>query len=371
LSVDPHIVRCTWTSTPYGSRSPIFDGRGTLEGLFVERLRFTRDAELPPVGAGEIVSVVRGGCAIETSLGDLVLDPATHVFLPAAERQALRVRAGTELLRMSASPEAGSSARGHRVLVRNERFLAAAATTTLMLRWIFTSQYVSRRIFLHHDLALVGRNGDPVSWFHTTMFDTRGLPANAEGEPVFKMSYNSRTEFNVLYDVAGDVRVRFAEHPYSDQAQRWGPWHALDSETTYRLLEPATIGPLRNKHEVFADGGHASLFCVFDPAPTGVERHQPGDYSDYEAFSVVSQRGEYARHREVIGEFDRMVDALSLAVARGESTAGRADLQAATRTYELGLAAQRTLEASVLEACGPSRRAALEPWRTPAVGRIP
>jgi hypothetical protein len=349
----------------------VFDGHETPEGLRAERLRFSRDAELPRAGAGEIVSFLRGGGSIHTSVGELTLDSSTHLFLPPEEREPLRVRAGSELVRASASPSAGSSSRGRHVIVRNERFLAAAATSTQMLRWIFTPQYVSRRVFLHHDLALVGKNGDPVSWFHTTMFDTRGLPANADGEPVFKMSYDSRTEFNVLYEVVGDVRVRFAVHPYSDDAQRWGPWHSLDSETTYRLLEPRTISPRRNKHEVFADGGHASLFCVFDPAPTGVERHQPGAYSDYEPFSVVSQRDEYRHHREVIGEFDRMVDALSLAAARGESTLGRSDLEAATSIYERGLAAQRSLEAAVLEACTPSRRAALEPWRTRATGRDP
>jgi hypothetical protein len=361
---DPHVVRFSWESNSHGSRARIFDGQ-TPEGFVVERLRFSQDAELPRASeAGEIVSFLRGGGSLSSTVGELTLDPATHVFLPPDERAPLDVRAGSEVLRVSASVAAGSSSRGQRVLVRNERFLAASATATQMLRWIFTPQYVSRRIFLHHDRALVGKNGDPVSWFHTTMFDTRGLPPNAEGESVFKMSYDSRTEFNVLYDVAGDVRVRFAAHPYSDNAQRWGPWHRLDSETTYHLLEPRSIGPRRNKHEVFADGGHASLFCVFDPAPTGVERHQPGAYSDYEAFEVVSKRDEYLRHREVIGEFDQMVDALSLAVARGEPLAGRSDLAPAVALYERGLAAQVALEAAVLEACTPARRAALDPWRT-------
>lgn len=371
MQADPHVLRAVWRPTPDGTRAVILDGHGTPEGLTAERLRFTRDAELPLVGAGEIVSFLDGRGAINSSMGELRLDRATHVFFPAHETQPLRVQKGAELLRVCASREAGSSSRGAQLLVRNERFLAATATPTQMLRRIFTPQYVSRRVFLHHDLTLVGKNGDPVSWFHTTMFDTRGLPPNADGEPVFKMSYNSRTEFNVLYDVAGDVRVRFAEHPYSDHAQSWGPWHPLDSETTYRLLEPATIGPHRNKHEVFADGGHASLFCVFDPAPTGVERHQPGDYSDYEPLEVVSRRADYLRHREVITEFDRMVDLLSLAQARGESVLGRPDLAAATATFERGLAAQRSLENTLLEACSPPRRAALEPWRTPAAGPEP
>ena len=79
---------------------------------------------------------------------------------------------------------------------------------------LLTLQYLSRRIFLHHDPTLLSKSGNPVSLFHTTMFDVDGLPKNEDGEPVFKMSYNSRTEFNVCYDVKGIARVRMAEHPY-------------------------------------------------------------------------------------------------------------------------------------------------------------
>jgi hypothetical protein len=39
------------------------------------------------------------------------------------------------------------------------------------------------------------------------MFDVAGLPKNEEGDSVFKMSYNSRTEFNVCYDVKGKAKV--------------------------------------------------------------------------------------------------------------------------------------------------------------------
>jgi hypothetical protein len=45
-----------------------------------------------------------------------------------------------------------------------------------LLRWVITPQYLSRRIFLHHDPTLLSKSGHPVSWFHTTMFDVAGLP---------------------------------------------------------------------------------------------------------------------------------------------------------------------------------------------------
>ncbi|MBK6515416.1 MAG: hypothetical protein IPG04_15165 [Polyangiaceae bacterium] len=69
--------------------------------------------------------------------------------------------------------------------------------------------------------------------------------------------------------------------------QAWGPWSALTSETNYHLHE-AVDGDqvewieeggkrrsLRNKHEVLGRDGYVSLFCMFDPAPTGVERPGP------------------------------------------------------------------------------------------------
>src|SRR5262249_18756391 len=132
-----------------------------------------------------------------------------------------------------------SQARGRNLLLRDETFLAACAAGSQSLRWVLTPQYLSRRVFLHHDPILLSKSGNPVSWFHTTMFDVIGLPNNDEGEPVFKMSYNSRTEFNVIYDVEGEARVRFARHPYRSAGQVWEPWQPIDGDTTYHLNEAA------------------------------------------------------------------------------------------------------------------------------------
>jgi hypothetical protein len=138
----------------------------------------------------------------------LALASDVHVFLPLAAGAAFECDAGTELVHV-----ASSKVRGERFLVRDETFLRACADGEHSLRWTLTPQYLSRRIFLHHDATLLSTSGDPVSWFHTTMFDTAGLLPNQDGESVFKMSYNSRTEINVCYDVKGDARVRFAETP--------------------------------------------------------------------------------------------------------------------------------------------------------------
>ena len=164
------------------------------------------------------------------------------------------------------------------------------------------------------------------------MFDVAGLPENEDGEPVFKMSYNSRTECNVCYDVKGAARVRMAQHPYRKSKQLWSPWFPLDGDSTYHLNETAGSPEeeclidkvtgirqfFRNKHEVHIVDGHVTLFCLFDPAPTGIERHRPGEYSDYEPLSQVIGTGRYETHQRELVKYDEMLDRLSLAKATGE-----------------------------------------------------
>jgi hypothetical protein len=163
------------------------------------------------------------------------------------------------------------------------------------------------------------------------MFDVSGLPKNEDGQPVFKMSYNSRTEVNFCYDVKGTARVRMAQHPYREAKQVWGPWLLLDSESTYHLNEAAggpeeecrideatrTSRTLRNKHEVHIVEGHVSLFCLFDPAPAGIERHRPGDYSDYEPLAQLLGTKPYETYQREIEKYDEMVDRLSVAKGIG------------------------------------------------------
>ena len=303
------------------------------EGLDVDRLRFFEAGSLAPKSSvGHVISVLRGSGRLHLA-GDnqqlMHLEAGVHLYLPPGMECSLDAEPGTELLRVSGASAAQT--RGKQLLVRDETFLAACASESQSLRWVLTPQYLSRRIFLHHDPILLSKSGNPVSWFRTTMFDVAGLPRNEDGEPVFKMSYNSRTEFNVCYDVKGSARVRMAQHPYQEAKQLWGPWFPLDDDSTYHLneaagspeeecrIDEATQAPqyLRNKHEVHIVDGHVTLFCLFDPAPTGVEHHRPGEYSDYQPLSQVLGTKPYETHRREIARYDEMLDRLSLAKALG------------------------------------------------------
>lgn len=387
-----HVIRNAWAPADEGSddgaleRATILHRDRHPEGLDIDRLRVNRPTTVD-LGrdTGRIVSCFAGGGELHLDgdpAGDesLRIQPGVHVYLPPGVGARLDAAEGTQLVRVTApSP---SQARGRQVLVRDEAFVYACAAGRASLRWILTPQYLSRRIFLHHDATLVSRSGHPVAWFHTTMFDVTGLPPNADGESVFKMAYNSRTEINVCFDVAGDARVRMALHPYVDSGaggapQAWGPWHALDGDASYHLHEavddPCTewvVDPdtgarscRRNKHEVLIRGGHVTLFCLFDPAPTGVERHRPGEYSDYEPFESVAARPEYEAHRREIARFDAMVDQLSRARARGELAGLGAAAEVATyrEGYDTACAVEDALHGALV-AEGAGREHLLARW---------
>lgn len=352
------------------------------EGLDVDRLRFNAVGSFAlKLGVGHIISVLRGSGRLLLAAdkrSPLHLEAGVHLYLPPGIDGVLEADPGTEFLHVSSVSD--SQARGKRLLLRDERFLAACASGSQALRWAFTPQYLSRRIFLHHDPILLSKSGNPVSWFRTTMFDVAGLPPNEDGEPVFKMSYNSRTEFNVCYDVAGIARVRMSRHPYKKSRQLWGPWFTLDSDSTYHLneaagspeeechIDEATLTPqfFRNKHEVYIANGHVTLFCMFDPAPTGVENHRPGEYSDYEPLQKVLGTKSYETHQREIAKFDEMVDSLSLAKAMGNLNTFHG-----TPTWELylrGREAQVAIESELAmaqSAKGTGRERVLAQWMQP------
>jgi hypothetical protein len=349
------------------------------EGLYVDRLRFFEAGGLAPRSSvGHVISVLRGSGRLHLAGNDrqtLHLEAGVHLYLPPGLEIVLDAEPGTELLRVS-SPSA-SQTRGRKLLLRSEAFLAACASGSQSLRWILTPQYLSRRIFLHHDPILLSKSGHPVSWFRTTMFDVAGLPGNEDGQPVFKMSYNSRTEVNFCYDVKGTARVRMAQHPYREAKQLWGPWLALDGDSTYHLNEAAgspeeecrmdeatqTSQTLRNKHEVHIVDGHVTLFCLFDPAPTGVECHRPGEYSDYEPLSQVLGTKLYETFAREIARYDEMVDQLSLTKAMG-----KLDTLYETPIWELylrGREAQAAIEAELVKTLateGNGRERVLARW---------
>lgn len=330
------VIKNTWrrkAGEPF-VRAQILDHRVHPEGLDIERIRFLDAGSIEPKSSvGHIISVNRGKGRLRfagNGRSPLSLGEGVHLYLPPGLESVLDADPGSEIVQVSAA--SASQARGKQLLLRDETFLAACASGSQSLRWAFTPQYLSRRIFLHHDPILVSKSGNPVSWYRTTMFDVAGLPENQDGEPVFKMSYNSRTECNVCYDVQGAARVRMAQHPYDGSRQLWSPWYTLDGDSTYHLNEAAGCREeecrideatrmrqfLRNKHEVHIVNGHVTLFCIFDPAPTGVENHRPGEYSDYEPLSQVLGTDLYKTHQREIAKYDEMVDRLSLAKAAGE-----------------------------------------------------
>lgn len=301
------------------------------EGLDVNRIRFFESGSLAlEDSVGHLISMLRGIGRFYLK-GDhqhpLNMQASVHAYIPPGSECILEAEPETELICIS-SPSS-SQARGKKLVLRDETYLAACATESQSLRWILTPQYLSRRIFLHHDQTLLSKAGNPISLFHTTMFDVSGLPKNEEGESVFKMSYNSRTEVNFCYDVQGVARVRMAQHPYRSSKQIWNPWLALDGDSTYHLNEAAggpeeeclldvhtqTPTTWRNKHEVLILDGYVSLFCMFDPAPIGIEQHQPGEYTDYEPLSQVIKSKSYEIFSNEITRYDEMLDALSLARA--------------------------------------------------------
>ncbi len=348
------IIRNHWLERDGGALlvAPVLKADSSPEGIELVRVRarkrgqFALDPQVP-----HLVSAVRGRAAVRAAGAELILQEHTHAYLPGGN--ALELSEDAELVVV-----AGASARqaaGATPIVRSERFLRGCARRK-SLRRVLTPQYLSRRIFLHHDPVMLSKTGDPLSWFRTTMFGVQGLPTNEEGIPVFKMSYNYRTEPNLCYDVQGKARVRLARHPYLPQGQVWEPWQPLDNETTYHLDESPQqvewVGsgndkkPRRNKHEVHIDGS-VTLFCAFDPAPTGAEKHRPGDYSDYGPLEEVLGTPESEQRLALHRELDPIVDALSWSEACGERPEVAHPKFFAT--FQKGLDEQRRLETALLE----------------------
>ena len=302
------------------------------EGLDVSRFCFKQrgEVEFNPFD-GHMVTILSGQVHLKLNsfTTPLKFGAFVHLYIPPYENAKLKASRDTQLIHIAGPAE---QARGEKLIVRDEHFIQATADCDRMFRWVLTPQYLSRRVFLHHDKILLSKSHQPVSWFRTTMFDVNGLPPNDDGLPVFKMQYDNQTEANFCYDVAGEARVRMAYHPYKDKDQTWSEWKSLGNDTTYYLNEDSQspdvewyISPetgerssKRNKHEVYIpEGGYVTLCCLFDPGPTGSEKHMPGKYSSYQNVNKIIGTEAYQQHLKALTPFDEMVDRLSLLKAQG------------------------------------------------------
>ena len=341
-----------------------------IEGIDFTRYRFRAGDQLRlENNDGHLFSVQSGRVLLQSNLesNDLSLVAGTHTYIPPNSNS--RLKFTEDGMAIHAAANAGQS-RGQILLVHDERFLASS-------RFVLTPQYLSRRAFLHRDETLLSSTGNPVAWFHTTMFDTQGLPLNNEGIEVFKMSYNYQSEVNVIYKAEGAARVRFAIHPYTTaQSQDWTTWERLGDDTTYCLNEGGDgpevehyidsdgkiTGSLRNRHEVFIEpGGHLSLCCLFDPAPTGLEIHEPGEYSSYCAVESILATQEYQEFLEDVAVTDEMIRELSLLAARNDSRGVVSSPY--WRTYQNSLATARKIQDDLIAGIAEARKDIVRPWR--------
>jgi len=339
------------------------------EGLDVSRFSFEQNGEVELNSSdGHIISILSGQVQLKVKSfnNPLKLDSFVHLYIPPKEDAKLKASAGTQFIHIAGPAE---QAKGKRLIVRDEQFLRATADSDRTFRWVLTPQYLSRRVVLYHDKTLVSKSQFPVSWFRTTMFDVNGLPPNDDGLPVFKMQYDNQTEANVCYDVAGDSKVRMALHPYADRGQKWGDWQRVGNDSTYYLNEATNSSEVewhtnpdngeklssRNKHEVYIpEGGYVTLCCLFDPGPTGNEKHMPGKYSAYQDVKKVIGTEVYQQYLSSLLPFDEMVDKLSLLKAQG--LLNGIDKDPLWNCYEEGRKNQLRLESQLMQQLQSERR---------------
>jgi len=369
--VSSKIIVNNWQDSGQGIRvSRIVDRSAGCEGIDVCRYQAEEGAVIDlATDCGHIVSLLVGTAILGSggNSAELCITAGTHIYIPPEYAGSLRF---SELSLVIHAFAADNRAHGAQLLVHNERYLFST-------RFVLTPQYLSRRIFLNRDHTLMSRSGDRVAWFHTTMFDTQGLPPNQDGQPVFKMSYDNQTEVNFVYEVKSKASVRFANHPYVDpHEQSWSDWHSLDGDTTYYLNEGTDGLEIerhadpesgkehcrRNRHEIYiAPGGHVSLCCMFDPGPTGLETHQPGEYSSYAPVAETTDTKAYRDFLASVAAADDMVRTLSLAQASNDGVPDRSSPEWAE--YEIVLDRAIEAEGQLIRNSEEERRSIMAFWR--------
>ncbi len=367
------IITNQWTDCAYGENvrvSAILTRSSSIEGIEINRFSSESGGKLRLASRnGHIFSLLAGTASLTTKLQSraLKITAGAHVYIPPGFEASIEFSTAATAIHAAADSE---NSRGEELLIHHEKFLRPA-------RFVLTPQYLSRRAFLHRDSTLLSKSGDPIAWFHTTMFDTRGLPENSEGLEVFKMSYDHQSEINVVYDVQGAAKVRFAHHPYtSSKQQTWSEWSLIDNETTYYLNESSNGESIerifdsdggqercfRNRHEVFIEpAAHVSLCCLFDPGPTGHESHQPGEYSSYGPVSETLQSEQYIQFLKDTSALDNMIRSLSMQSAQDDRSP--LDNSPHWPAYEAAMEKAIQTEADMISGAGAGRKTIVEPWR--------
>ena len=291
----------------------------------ITRILFNEGSFILP-SLGCIIAIIEGSVLVSYKNTDYHLETNTFMFLPASIEGKMISKGIAKVILIAAKNT--TQTRGTKIIIRNLSILKANSH-----RWILTSQYLSRRVFLYHDQTLVSRTGYPITITLTTVFSSEGLKENNQGLPVFRMQYDNHFETNVMVEVKGISKVRYAIKPYFDDEslQRWEEWNDLDDMTCYNLYESEQEEERddncslnidekskenvkcrgRNKHEIYADEEHTNL-CIFDPALTGDEKHQEGLYSSYRKLEESISDESYLQFLSSITPIDNLTDELSL-----------------------------------------------------------
>lgn len=321
----PHIYRPEWEADEAEcvQKWSILDATTSCEGLSLARYRWNKSRSIEVANYGCIISVFKGSGFIHLvdsngQKGQLFLSTFVHAYIPPCNVRFQGVENGTEIACLSAPTTA--LAQGKELIIRNEEIMANKFSKSGMSRWTKVELYTSRRLFLHHDKTLISKNGHPISW-NRTSFST-------DTDILLKLSYNNHTEFNMIYDLDGDVRVRTAMHPYPREI--WSEWHMLDGSCCYYLDETEPMAEqqldifgraanLRNKHELHFSKGHCSLFCMFDPGLAGTETHDTGSFSAYDKFSDIQNSEKYRQFLDDVLKTDAIADTESLRKAQEDA----------------------------------------------------
>lgn len=324
----PRAIRGAWeTDLGLGDgavqKSIVVDPPASCEGFFVTRYRWIQSRSIELCNNGCIVSVIKGSGFLHLiddaqQKGQLFLHTNVHVYVPPCNTRFQGVEPGTEIVCIASPTPA--LAIGKVLILRDESVMREQAYHSNHNRFIQTSNYSTCQVFLHHDQTLVSRNGNPISWSHTTFTYTNSM---------FHISHNYHTMLNIVGEVQGDVQVRMSIHPYASES--WSDWTSLDNETCYYLDETEPMAEhegvdnsglaicFRNKHDISVTNGSFTIFGLCDPGLTGIEKLSQSAYSSYPRLETVIKAPQYEMFLRAVQKSDELDDSNSLRRAQEET----------------------------------------------------